>query len=255
MSAAVLQGCNILVTRPEPDASRLAEKLRAEGAQAQVFATLKILTLFPKDFIALALQQSQGIFIFLSKHAVISVFQNIKELPQTNTVLAIGPGTAQELAKHHIKAIIPPKDYNTESLLNLRLLQEVEDRSIFIFAGEEGRTLLQETLDQRGAKVTVVPVYRRVLQTETPFSLPDWQDNGINIIITTSGDSLRALIHLTSPEQHLWLKQQKLLVISERMAEFAKELGFTSEQLIIAANASDQGIITALIENKKKFSV
>lgn len=248
----LLQDFNILVTRPEPDASRLAKKLQQAGARTYLYSVLKIVPLFPKDQLNTVLKQEDSIFIFVSKHAVASIFQIIKALPETSQVLAIGPGTAQELTKYHIKAIIPScKNYSTESLLNLTLLNHVKDRNVTIFSGEDGRTVLQETLKQRGANVAVVPVYRRVHQTENNLSLSDWQENRINIIITTSIDSLKALIALLTPEQQLWLKQQKLVVISARMADFAKKLGFLNHQLIIAANATDQEIIDAIIHYKK----
>ncbi len=125
------------------------------------------------------------------------------------------------------------------------LLQTVADKAILIFSGEGGREILADTLQARGAKVTKVATYRRLCpQANLAALLPSWEISGLNVIISTSNESLQNLVKLAGDDASEWLCRKVLIVISERMAQFAQTLGFT--RIMISTNASDAAIVQVL---------
>ena len=66
------------------------------------------------------------------------------------------------LARHGIHDVIsPPLRFDSEALLELPQLTDVNGRRVIIFRGDGGRELLGETLAARGASVEYVSCYRR----------------------------------------------------------------------------------------------
>ncbi len=75
-------------------------------------------------------------------------------------------------------------------------------------------------------------------------TLMDWQNDGVNLIISTSQESLENLWRLFGNMGGEWLLHTPLLVISPAMATRAEQFGFRS--IIVASGASDEAICTAL---------
>lgn len=75
--------------------------------------------------------------------------------------------------------------------------------------------------------------------------LTDWQHKGLDIIISTSGESLENLLSMVGNSGREWLLNQQLLVISERVATLAKQLGFKRSALV-AKSASDDEIVAMI---------
>lgn len=162
----------ILVTRPRLFADSLCNSIKAIGATPILFPTIEI----QPNPLSDALKQKilelthYDCAIFNSRPAVIFGMKAIKSLLDVELLsnldwIAQGPGTAAELYQAGIynatSPSIPP--YESESLIELPPLQKLQGKRIALFRGNEGRTLLLDTLIKGGAKVACMEMYRRCL--------------------------------------------------------------------------------------------
>ena len=141
--------------------------------------------------------------------------------------------------------LMPEQGYNSESLLTLLINQKNIPKHIVIVRGENGRETLFEALTKGGVTVEYQNVYRRVIPTI------DCKDivqliikKQLNIITATSGDAIQNLVTMLPIAQHDMLKQLPLVVISERIKDIAKSLGF--QWISIAEQPSDDAILQAV---------
>ena len=212
----------VLLTRPEGENELLASKLASSGWDVLVRPMLKIEGLSPRT----QHHSNLSIFdkiIFVSKNSVRYglPLMNYGSLESShhNIWLAIGRGTATELQKHGVSARFPIKS-DTESLLELEELKRPQLNRILIIRGEGGRDLLEKTLIQRGAKVSLCEVYRRIA-----LSYSDLHTMPLGSVLTSN--SLGALESLLSnlPDSR---KDFNLVVPSKRIATIATNFAFGS---------------------------
>lgn len=241
----------IVVTRPEPFASQLAEKIQHEGGRPFLFPVMTIAQVQEGEVLKsyLAKLSTFDLAVFTSPTAVrqtFSFFSASLQWPQQVSIAAIGPGTARALSELDLEvAWVPPADYRTEGLLALPRFKHVRSQKIIIFRGEGGRTLLAQALEARGAQIFHAIVYRRTLPTqEAQKQTLAWKGMRIDAIVITSQEALSNLLILVGETQQDWLKQQRLLVTSPRIKEAALRLGFAS--LYVAHDASNEAIVDAL---------
>lgn len=215
----------ILVTRPKAQAISLCRCIEQAGWQPLLYPVLKIIPIRQSVKTLTAQLRQIDVLIFTSPNAVIYfpktvLSKNSHSLP---IVLAIGEGTRKALAKKGIQArfiLAPP--YNSEQLLKIPLLHTVQTKKICIIKGQGGRTQLIDTLQQRGAEVTSIDLYKR--QSTKQNLLIFWKKYAPEIMITTSNEILQELYHRM--EEKPVLLQTPLIVTSPRAFLLAQQLGF-----------------------------
>jgi len=247
-----LHNIHVLVTRPQGHADNLVRLLETDGAHAIRFPTIEIRE--PRDQTSL-LQiidriNDFDIAIFISPNAVIHAMRLIQArgaLAQHVLLACVGHGSAQALKNlGYAPALVPPEKFDSEALLALSPLQNVRNKKIIIFRGETGRELLASTLRTRGAQVEYAECYRRVKpQVDAGPLLQQWARGEVHIVTLTSVDGLRNLFDLLGEAGRKWLINTPAVVISERLAEVCRELGFKTAPLI-AEEASDAAIIQCI---------
>lgn len=246
-----LAGYTILVTRPEHQAEPLCHLIEAAAGTPLRLPALRIEPNNGDPTLAQRLSHLSDyqIAIFISPNAVNFGLEAIERAGGiTNSLLlaTVGEGSARALRQRlgRIPDLVPDGRYDSEALLQLEPLLHVNGKRILIVRGAGGRELLAETLRQRGASVDYAEVYRRVAPPPPPDS--DWLEKA-DIITITSSEALRNLVAMTPPALHAKLLAKPLLVISQRSAEQARQLGFTQPPLVTPL-AGDEAIVTALIE-------
>lgn len=253
MTSTPLQGIKIAVTRPAQQAGPLCGLIEAAGGVAIRYPVLDIEFIVgarPGARHAVPLHDKNiadyDYAIFISANAVTGAVRWLPAvLPPNLQLAAVGKRTAEILRQHWPQAILTPThNYNSEALLELPQLQAVSGKRIIIFRGEGGRELLAETLQQRGAIVEYAEVYRR---QQTQGDIQHLQRQAPDLIIVTSNEGLQNLYDQTQGQTRAWLLEQQLIVISERGAQRARELGFR-HTAIIAAHADDQGLLQAALD-------
>lgn len=246
----------IMITRPEHQADKLVEGIKAEGGNTFLFPTLAIepIELSNEYQDKIELVNHFDIIIFISpnavKHGLNSILNTI-QLSDKVLLATIGQGSAKALNTYLGKQpdIVPEKNFNSEGLLATAAMQDVENKRILIIRGNAGRELLKETLQQRGALVEYFNAYQRVKPATNTSDLEQYlQNNEIVAIVITSVESLKNLIELTPENVKPQLLQVPLMLINKRLVDAAKEAGFNAK-LHIAAEASDNAIIESLKKN------
>jgi len=244
---------NILVTRPSPAGEQLVSRLRALGQVAWSFPLIEFspgrqLSALADHLHAL----NEGDLVFaLSQHAVefahAQLQQEKQHWPTAPRYFAIGRTTA--LALHAVSGIdvqYPLDREISEILLQLPELQTVAGKRALILRGNGGRELLGETLSARGADVTFCECYQRGAKYyDGAQEAMRWHTRGVDTIVITSGEMLQQLWSLI-PQWYRenWLLRCRLLVVSERLANLARELGW--QDIRIADNADNDALLRAL---------
>lgn len=247
-----LAGRTIVVTRPQAQATVLAEGIAAAGGSALIFPLLEILPAAdPAPLLDAADRLAEyRLAIFISPNAVeyaLPVLLALRAWPSCLLPAAVGQGTVRALEAHGVGGCIAPTErFDSEALLELPELaaEQVAGRSVAIFRGDGGRELLADTLRQRGAKVDCIPCYRRRGPSQEATALLDaWRADRLDGLTVSSSEGLHYLINLLDGAGLVCLKRTPVFVPHARIAETAKALGLNN---IILTDGADAGILEGL---------
>lgn len=234
MLPKALNNKRILICRPDESATELANTFSALGAECRIFPTLEICSVdIPPEQKQRILSLDQYRYVIVtSQHAAKAGLTLIDaywpQFPIDQIWLAIGSKTASILKNETIKLVAPDKDFTSETLLKLPLLQKVKDEKILILKGKEGRDTLQNVLDKRGAKVDIVELYERKCPAYSKEQVMNAvQEFDARYLITLSGETLQNLFSLCA-EHNINLSSKTFVVPSHRVANIAYEAGFKS---------------------------
>lgn len=240
MPTTELQGLRVLVTRPAAQAQHLADEITRLGGQPIGLPLLEIQPLAPATMPDL---QGTAILIFVSANAVDYGLASLPDWPASLLVGAIGQATAQHLAAAGCRVDLISDRSDSEGLLALPAMQDIQGKSVVIVRGRGGRETLAAGMRARGAQVTYLEVYER--------RCPRWQADdvqtalGADVITVTSGEALDNLAQLARlpGAEAVWSKP--LLVFHARIAGRARELGFTLKP-VVSAKPGDDALLAAL---------
>lgn len=244
---------SILITRPEPEAGKLVKRLQHIGKTAFAFPLLETK---PGRDLAILSDELQAmnkgdIVISVSPAAASYAGEHLLNLkaawPQTLDYYSIGRKSALLLHQYCSKKVIFP-EFNaiSETLLSLPSLQQVGKKTILILRGNGGRTLLANTLRERGAHVRYCECYQRVAVAYSgKLQAKRWRSLGISTLVVTSGEMLTLLYQLVPViDRFAWLLHCRLVVVSHRLAQLATSLGF--REIIVAESADNDALFRAL---------
>lgn len=244
-----LQGLRVLNTRPQDQAEPTSQAIRAAGGQVIALPCLAIQALPPDWLIPLGSLDRYDLAIFISQNAVNYFFRQLPEpWPSDLVAVAIGQATAEALNAAGVGEIRLPQAADSEHLLQLPELQHIHRKQILLVKGEGGRELLQRDLTQAGAIITPIAIYRRQIPHYPEAEIRAiWQNDAVDIILSTSTESLNHLCTLMGNEGLAWLRTKPVLVLSERMVGHAQTLGLTNTLI-----SPPDRIVASLIEFARK---
>lgn len=233
----------VLVTRPEPRATQLCERVRQHGGEAIALPALQIepVPATPAD--------APDMVVFLSVHAVTHGIHLVQQRPGLK-VAAIGRATAAALAEAGLPAqIVPTTQFTSEALLAHPDLASDTPIDVLIVRGEGGRQVLPQTFADWGWNVTIREVYRRtrpvVAAQEIAAIEQRWAEEGIDAITLTSVETLQNLLTMLTPVGRSLLAAIALVAPSERILEAARAAGLQGDG-ILATAADDDSLLGAL---------
>ena len=154
----------LLVTRFAPHAQRLTDLLNKQGIFAIAQPLLAVQKTDEFDNPRKLLANFYDYIIAVSPNAVDYTDQALAGInwPQTN-YLAVGKGTQTKLKIATAQNVVVPKRcFDSEGLLDLPALSDLQGKHILIVRGVGGRELLCDTLTKRGAVVDYYQPYQRV---------------------------------------------------------------------------------------------
>ncbi len=247
--ACNLKGKGVLVTRAAHQAAGLSALIASSGGRAVAFPCLEIA---PAGDSAAARERLVGqrwdLAVFISPNAVRHAVALLAgERLQARHIAAVGEATARGLRTAGMPADrVPEQRFDSEGLLALPELQRMQGQAVVIVRGEGGRPLLGDSLRARGAKVGYAEVYRRLRPATDPAPLLARWDDEVDIVTATSAEVLDNLVAMLGEAGWPRLRSTPLVVISERMAERARGLGFA--QVLSATAADDAAVLRRLCD-------
>ncbi|RUR31255.1 uroporphyrinogen-III synthase [Vreelandella nanhaiensis] len=249
----------VLICRPGERGEALANALRATGTPVESLEVMALEALPESPAMRIAwldIDQYDKVIVvspFAAQCLSNALDRYWPQLPVGIDYYSVGSATAEILFDQlGVRVRIPPAasgqkgavnehgENTSEALLSLASLRDVAHQRILLVAGEGGRTLLADTLIERGAQVRRVAVYRRVFQPPSAAMQARLTTGDYQALIVTSGELLE---HLAK-----WCDQaalnQPLIVSSHRLATLAGTLGFCD--LKVASGATPAALAATL---------
>ena len=242
-----LFGQRIVVTRPLEQCESLAGPLRELGAEVLVQPAIRVgppddwspvdaaLSRLA-DFDWLVFSSSNGVRMLLDRLPAIG--RDLRALGGIRLAV-IGPGTAEELARYHLRADAMPDEYRAESLAEI--LKD-EGKRFLLVRASRGREVLAEELTAAGGHVEQVVVYQSDDVTQPDERIAELLSQGkIDWITVTSSAIARSLVQLFGDD----LRKTRLASISPITTATLKELGYS-----LAAEATEYtmpGVVAAIL--------
>lgn len=244
-----LFGCRIVVTRPRDQAQELVEPLGRQGAEVLLQPAIQIsppadweqidaaLDRLP-DYDWLVFSSSNGVRSLLDR--LCSTKGDLRKLGRIK-LAAIGPGTADELARYHLKADLVPGEYRAEALAEA-LAGDAAGHRFLLARASRGREVLAETLTAAGGLVDQVVVYQNTdVEQPDPHIVQAISAGKVDWVTVTSSTIARSLVRLFGES----LRGVKLASISPVTSATLRDLGY--EPAAEATEYTMGGLIDAMI--------
>ena len=247
-----LFGKRVLNTRSRSQASRLQSLLEQAGANPLELPTIEIGPLADFSELDSTLEKLADYkwVIFASANAVESVFERLelqgkdaRALAGT-TIGAIGPATAQALARRGISADFVPK-----RSISSMILRELSDHDwngvpVLLPAADIGRDELEKGLTEMGATVNRLAAYRNVPVAGAGDLAKQAFIDGVDIVTFTSSSTVRNLVEMLGDDRKA-LEDSFIACIGPITAATARELGLRVD--LEATEHTVEGLVDALV--------
>jgi uroporphyrinogen III methyltransferase/synthase len=245
-----LFGKRILLTRPIDRTDALFQPLAQFGADCLVQPAITIGP--PPDWqpvdAALTRLSEFDWLVFSSVNGVQFLLDRLLESGRDLRHLAgvklaaIGPGTAEELAKYHLHVDDQPAEvYRAEALAEL-LAKDARGKGFLLARASRGREVLAETLRAAGGHVEQVVVYSSTdVEKADPQIAAALKAGHIDWITITSSAIARSLAKMFGQDLH----QAKIGSISPVTSATLGELGF--KPATEAARYTMEGVVDAIL--------
>ena len=248
MSPCHLGGIGVLVTRPAHQADALCEMIEQVHGRPVRLATIAIDPTKNPHIAKAILAKPCDVMIFVSANAVDHAFPLLPdEIPVDMAIGAVGQATAQRLAETGLDpTLVPDTRFDSEGLLAIPALHRLQGKRVVIVRGLSGRPLLGDTLTERGAEVDYAEVYTRTLPHRDTRNLVRGWTRMVDIVTTTSNESLDNLFTMLGDDGAQLLQTTPLVVVSERAAAHAKRRG--CRHVHLAESALNGKLLEAICE-------
>ena len=202
-----LAGLRVLVTRTREQASELSRALAAQGAEPVELPTIEIEQTFDAGEVEAAMRDLRtaafGWMVFTSANAVSIFMARVSDAGLDARVFgrtriaAIGPGTADALERHGLRADLVPERYVAEGLLEAMAPRVMRGERVLLPRAEGARDVLVSGLEARGAAVRELRLYRAVTPAEPRLEgLRRLRAGEIDVVAVASSSSVRGLVEL-----------------------------------------------------------
>ena len=242
----------VLITRPGERGEQLVDMLNKAGVMAIHLPLISIVAGQELNQLPNKLQQlNTGDYVF-------AVSQNAVEYAQQTLSSAgfywradlhyftVGQRTAEDFASQTGNAVhYPIEQENSEGLLDLPQMQDLQGKNVLILRGNGGREFFAEQASLRGAKVETLECYQRLpIEYNNVEQISLCQRIGVDTLVVTSQEILNYLVVLVPTSELSWLFNCRLLTVSQRIAELAKNVGWTN--IVVTHKADNLCLFQAL---------
>lgn len=242
-----LTGWSFLITRPEDRGNRLSAMLKQLGALVVQRPSL-VIGEIDDPLPVVAAMEDADLAIFVSVYAAGALGRAlaIRSLcgRKSLEIAAVGRATSDALEQLGLAVkYMPAGSSGSEGLIDVLADKNWSGRDVALFCAENGRQLLAEWLIDRGANVSRIIAYTRQPNPAPAIdSIGDFLASPQRVIVFTSLESARALASVIPPESRKRLCDSNLIVISQRIADGCRSLGFHGK-LDVAGDTSDRTVL------------
>ena len=250
-----LFGKRVMVTRSRSQASVLSHMLADAGALPVELPTIQ--TAPPEDYStldgAVHSLSSYDWVVLTSANGVDALFGRMAALGLDSRALggvkvcAIGPATAQALARFGIRADLIPSQYVAESIVTEMAAMGMEGARVLLARADAGRAALPEGLSRLGAAVDDVAAYRTVMPEGSRQRAVDLLSEGtLDLVTFTSSSTVTNLLALLDGDTSL-VRDVPAACIGPITAGTARERGLRVE--VEAREYTVPGLVQAIVEH------
>lgn len=241
----------ILITRPKGRETNLRQLIESAGGHVIHYPAITIRKL-PEEKIKQLHElyshlEQYTMAIFISPTAVEQSLLYFPSFPKNICIVSMGSKTTKALEKLGIPVSIESPKHNTETLLEIEAFERenIKHHNILIFRGTGGRSLLGDSLLERGAAMQYVETYNRELPTHAILTAQ--QLSALDVITISSNEGLTNLVTLISDAK--LITAIPLIVPSIRAKKLAEDFNFKT--IFVAKDATDASTMSTL--NKIKL--
>ncbi len=243
-----LHGKRVVVTRARAQASQLARRLAALGAEPIELPAIRIEPRIDSKEVRRAVESlhSYAVVCLTSANGVHQLFEAMEAQGRdaralaNATIAAIGPATAAALAEYAVLADVIPKESIAEALVEELSKLDLNGKPVLIARAAEAREVLPDALRERGADVDVVALYETVAERPSPEAIE--RAAGADYVTFTSSSTVHNLVEAL-PEDIA--AGARIVSIGPITSEAAREAGLTVH--VEAERHDIDGLVEALL--------
>jgi uroporphyrinogen III methyltransferase/synthase len=252
-----LFGRRVVVTRRSEQAGGFAQRLTELGADVLEVPTIKITRPKETDAIVDALLglNAYDWLVFTSVNGVTAFFdiffrrfQDMRDIGGVR-IAAVGPATAAKLRELHLQVDLTPDEFTGKKIAAaFAKFQTIENLKMCLLRAEVANPDLPKALEELGAIVDDIAIYKTVAETEDPAGAgAALLESGADWITFTSGSTVEHFhARFDLPKLLKKFPQMKLASIGSETSKAIRVLGV--EPTLEAKEHTTDGLIAALLK-------
>jgi uroporphyrinogen III methyltransferase/synthase len=252
-----LFGRRVVVTRRSEQAGGFAQRLTELGADVLEVPTIKITRPKETDAIVDALLglNAYDWLVFTSVNGVTAFFdiffrrfQDMRDIGGVR-IAAVGPATAAKLRELHLQVDLTPDEFTGKKIAAaFAKFQTIENLKMCLLRAEVANPDLPRALEDLGAIVDDIAIYKTVAETEDPAGAgAALLESGADWITFTSGSTVEHFhARFDLPKLLEKFPQMKLASIGPETSKAIRALGL--EPALEAKEHTTDGLIAALLK-------
>ena len=252
-----LFGRRVVVTRRSEQAGGFAQRLTELGADVLEVPTIKITQPKETDAIVDALLglNAYDWLVFTSVNGVTAFFdiffrrfQDMRDIGGVR-IAAVGPATAAKLRELHLQVDLTPDEFTGKKIAEaFAKFQSIENLKMCLLRAEVANPDLPKALEELGAIVDDIAVYKTVAETEDPAGAgATLLESGADWITFTSGSTVEHFhARFDLPKLLKKFPQMKLASIGPETSKAIRALGL--EPALEAKEHTTDGLISAFLK-------
>ncbi|WP_407353611.1 uroporphyrinogen-III synthase [Luteimonas sp. R10] len=248
-ASSALQGCYVISLRPVGGHAALRRAAARHGARVLALSPWRLVA---RDDAGSARELRRALsaprVIFTSPAAVRAARALLPLRPrQAQAWLGVGAGTRDALRRAGVAGAIAPARMDSEGLLALPALREVDGEDVGLVTAPGGRGRIGAELRRRGARVLRADVYARVATAPSPRALAQLRATTTPLLLAlSSGEALQRSLAALPADAVARLRGARVIAASARLAALARRRGFTD--IAIATDARPRSLLAAALE-------
>jgi uroporphyrinogen III methyltransferase/synthase len=252
-----LFGRRIVVTRRSEQAGGFAQRLTELGADVLEVPTIKITRPTETDAIVDALLglNAYDWLVFTSVNGVTAFFdiffrrfQDMRDIGGVR-IAAVGPATAAKLRELHLQVDLTPDEFTAKKIAAaFEKFETIENLKMCLLRAEVANPDLPKALEELGAIVDDIAIYRTVAETEDPAGAGAMLvESGADWVTFTSGSTVEHFhARFDLPKLLKKFPQMKLASIGPETSKAIRVLGL--EPALEAKEHTTDGLLAALLK-------